>query len=149
MDSEKPIQNETSPHADGESNKQPDKTKPDISTASTISKSPPTKPHYEITCKQEKHWWDKVKPFVEMLGIALLAIYTGFTIKMYYANRDAAEAAKSAAGAAGRSADEAKNANDFARDALVRVQRALIVVNHVPDMQTTNDRGQQSMWFNF
>jgi hypothetical protein len=28
-------------------------------------------------------------------------------------------------------------------------KRALIVVNPVPEIQTTNDSGQQSMWFNF
>jgi hypothetical protein len=46
--------------------------------------------------KPERHWWDKVKPFVEIIGVALLAIYTGYTIKMYSANRDAADAAQSA-----------------------------------------------------
>lgn len=46
--------------------------------------------------KPEKHWWDKVKPFVEIVGIVLLAIYTDYTIKMYGANRDAADAAQRA-----------------------------------------------------
>jgi hypothetical protein len=42
-------------------------------------------------------WWDKSKPFVEIAGIVLLAVYTFFTIRMYYANKEAADAANSAA----------------------------------------------------
>jgi hypothetical protein len=34
---------------------------------------------------------DKFKPFVELVGVALLAIYTAYTIKMYRANKQAAE----------------------------------------------------------
>ena len=48
----------------------------------------------------KKSWWDKTKPFVELGGILLLALYTGFTVAMYFANRDAANAAKSSASAA-------------------------------------------------
>jgi hypothetical protein len=43
--------------------------------------------------KQEKNWWDKWKPFVEMSGAILLAVYARYTIKIYKANRDAANAA--------------------------------------------------------
>lgn len=45
----------------------------------------------------EKDWWEKYKRYLEISGVVLLAIYTGFTIRMYYANRDAANAATSAA----------------------------------------------------
>ena len=61
------------------------------------SPPPPTNIRYEIICKTEKDRWDKIKPFVEVLGIALLAIYTAFTIKMYHANKMAADAARDAA----------------------------------------------------
>ena len=55
-------------------------------------------PYYcAITCEKEKSWWDKVKPIVELAGVILLAIYTLYTIKMYCANKEAADAAKSAA----------------------------------------------------
>jgi hypothetical protein len=74
--------------------------------------SPPTPPHWEIICKTEKNWWDKRKPFVEIGGVVLLAAYTCFTILMYFANKKAADAAKTAAdaavmrvGIAGRSLD--------------------------------------------
>lgn len=52
---------------------------------------------YGMSRKAERHWWDKIKPFVEIFGIFLLAIYTAYTIKMYCANQKAADAAKSAA----------------------------------------------------
>jgi hypothetical protein len=45
-------------------------------------------------------WWDQMKPFVELGGIVLLTLYTGFTVAMYFANRDAANAANSSASAA-------------------------------------------------
>jgi|SRR5271165_3466522 len=44
----------------------------------------------------ERNWWDKWKPIVEISGVVLLAIYTSFTIPMYFANKKAADAAKSA-----------------------------------------------------
>ncbi|HUE54896.1 MAG TPA: hypothetical protein VMO76_03625, partial [Candidatus Udaeobacter sp.] len=47
--------------------------------------------------KTEKHWWDTFKPYVEIFGVILLGVYTGFTIAMYCANRDAANAATKAA----------------------------------------------------
>ncbi|HEU0046430.1 MAG TPA: hypothetical protein VFQ43_02345 [Nitrososphaera sp.] len=72
-------------------------SEPPIPSTPTEPKSQPTSAHYQITCKTEKNWWDKTKPFVECAGAILLAIYTGYTIKMYDANRRAAEAAESAA----------------------------------------------------
>jgi hypothetical protein len=51
----------------------------------------------QTTPALNQHWWDRAKPYVEILGVALLAVYTAFTIRMYYANRDAANAATSAA----------------------------------------------------
>lgn len=44
---------------------------------------------------------------------------------------------------------ESGKANDFARDALVRVQRAFITIDTVPEMQTSLNNGVQSMWFAF
>ena len=62
-----------------------------------MSPAPLTKAHCEITCKTEKDFWDHVKTGAEIIGIVLLAVYTGYTIKMYCANKKAADAAKSAA----------------------------------------------------
>ncbi len=58
--------------------------------------------HCHYTCEGHKGRWDKVKPWVEAFGVALLFVYTFYTIKMYCANRDAANAATSAANTASR-----------------------------------------------
>jgi len=80
----------------------------------------PPKAHCQITCKTEKDWWDKAKPFVELAGVVLLAIYTGYTIKMYCANKEAADAAR-------RSADTAS-------EALVRSNRPWLAVYGDPQV---------------
>ena len=79
--------------------------------------------------QEKKDAWDKFKEGVEVLGIATLVVYTIYTIKMYRANKEAADAAKSAA--------------DTAREALVSVQRAFIyfstainIQGDVPDPKT-------------
>jgi RNase H-fold protein (predicted Holliday junction resolvase) len=90
-------ENNQAPDAGGESDVQASNTKPNVPPTPSLPTLPPTKPHREITCKTEKDWWDKWKPFVEMAGIVILSLYTGYTIKMYYANKEAADAAKLAA----------------------------------------------------
>jgi len=50
----------------------------------------------------EKDRWDRFKPFLEIAGVVILGIYTTFTIKMYRANKESADAAKSAADTAAR-----------------------------------------------
>ena len=94
---------------------------------------PPTPPHWEIICKAEKNWWDERKPFVEIGGVVLLAVYTCFTILMYFANKTAANAAKTAAGAAvmqvgiaGRSLDAAIQQFHLEQRAWVSVPRFIL-----------------------
>lgn len=67
----------------------------------------------------EKDWWEKYKRYVEISGVVLLAIYTGFTIKMYYANRDAANAATIAA-------KTAKDTLDSSNQSFRQEQRAYV-----------------------
>ena len=99
MDSEsEPVRdNNPTPHAQGEADNQTDQTRPDMPRAASIPPAPPAKAHCEITCKTEKDCWDHVKTGAELLGIVLLAVYTAYTIKMYCANKKAAEAAKQSA----------------------------------------------------
>jgi hypothetical protein len=99
LPSEPVSEQQTGQHAAGEPANEPDQThppKPHVSTSgeSDNQKSPY---HCKVTCRIEKNWWDKTKPFVEVAGIVLLAIYTFYTIKMYCSNKKAAEAAESAA----------------------------------------------------
>jgi hypothetical protein len=87
---DKPAPNE-------KSNDQADQPNPHMPITFGMLAPPPSKTHYEITCKPEKSKLDKLKDVAEIVGICLLAIYTFYTIKMYHANRTAADAAKSAA----------------------------------------------------
>jgi hypothetical protein len=66
-------ENNPAPDASTKADHQPSNTDPKI--------------HYQITCTQKQTWWDKWKPFVEMVGIILLAVYTGFTIKQVHVSQ--------------------------------------------------------------
>jgi hypothetical protein len=66
------------------------------------------------TSRTEKDWWDELKPFAEIVGILLLAVYTFYTIKMYRANKKSADAAASAADTATKTL--AKSIDDFRID---------------------------------
>jgi Ca2+/Na+ antiporter len=78
---------------DPEPTKKPNHSEPSIPSTSAKPEPQPT------------HWWDKAKPYVECSGVLLLAIYTIYTIKMYHANQQAANAAETAAKAAKDSVD--------------------------------------------
>lgn len=79
------------------------------------------------SCRTEKDWWDKVKPYAEIVGILLLALYTFYTIKMYHASKMSADAAASAADTATKAL--AKSIDDFRID-----ERAWIEIEQVkPD----------------
>ena len=79
---------------------------------------PSTVPQYEVTCTLEKDRWDKFKPFLEIAGVLILSVYTFYTIKMYSANKRAADAATDAAIAA-------KTAAIAASDQVTLMQRQL------------------------
>lgn len=46
--------------------------------------------------KETRSWWERVRPFVEVAGVVLLAIYTFYTIKIYNVTRKALIATSSA-----------------------------------------------------
>ena len=111
-------ENQSVPDATGRPAEQPATAQPEAEVAAVPlppygQKAPY---HCEITYKQEKDWWDEIKPFIEIAGIILLAVYTGYTIKMYCANKKSANAATDAA--------------KTARDALVQSQRPWIKIKH-------------------
>lgn len=73
---------------------------------STGAKSSTTKISPTLSQSEgDPKWWRRAKPFVEIAGVLLLAIYTCYTIKMYGANEKAADAAKESADAAHLSAE--------------------------------------------
>jgi hypothetical protein len=74
--------------------------------------------------KPERNWWDKAKPFVEIAGILLLAVYTGFTVGMYFANREAADAAKSAADTASATLGQIQQQTALTKQQLASIKGA-------------------------
>lgn len=82
------------PDAKRESDVQTTDPQPAVPPAPCAPQLPPSHHQYEITCKPEKDWWDKYKKFVEIAGVVILGVYTGYTIKIYGANHDAAVAAQ-------------------------------------------------------
>jgi|GEM_PF-3941218 len=107
-DTEPVRENNPTPDAGSESNTQQRYTNPNVPPASNVPTFPPTETHYTITCKPEKDWWDKTKIILEIFGVVFLAIYTAYTIKMYCANKKAADAAQSAAKTAKETLDSTR-----------------------------------------
>ena len=108
-DSEPVRENNQAPNTEGKTNKQPDHA--EIPVQPITAPKPerqPAKYHCEITCKTEKNWWSKTKPYVEIAGVLLLAVYTAYTIKIFCATKRATEATGIAATAAKNAADAAK-----------------------------------------
>lgn len=147
-ESEPIRENDQTPDAARKADEQPQKADPPIPDipAPIQANGQKTPHHCEITYKKEKDWWDKTKPYVEIAGLLFLAVYTGYTIKMYHANRKAANAAESAANTAALTLDEnnrqfqntleqmkaqtgaQQGAVDVARDTLEITQRAYLIL---------------------
>jgi len=118
--------NEPAQDASGEPDQQSQEPKPELPSVSAKPKPEPAEAHDQITCKTEKNWWDKAKPFVEISGIALLALYTGFTVGSYCQ-------IKKQTPRIAESADAAKKAADTA----YAVQRPWVGVSDAPTYKTT------------
>ena len=80
-------ENNPPPNTSGKSKAQTTNGNPNIPQTPSISPAPPTKCHYEINDNKKKYWWDKLKPFVEIGGVILLAVYTGYTIKQVHVSQ--------------------------------------------------------------
>lgn len=118
-DSETMSQDQPTPNRENEPSAHRNEAESRIAPRVTAPGLEPQKCHYEITCEAKKNWWEKAMPLVEMVGVILLGIYTAYTIKMYCANKEAADAAQTAAKAANLSAATEKSA-------LEDVQRAFV-----------------------
>jgi hypothetical protein len=73
-----------------------------------VSLPPAIPAYYEAEQRERpiKNKRERIKRTVEYFGVALLAIYTAFTVGMYCANKKAADAAKRAADATSRQIDD-------------------------------------------
>jgi len=108
MDSNPSKEDNPEKDSSDEADAQTTQTNPNIPRGLSVSTPPPAKARQQITYKIEKTGWEKFKDAVEMIGIAVLIVYTIFTIKMYFVNKKAAQAAEDAATAASRAVDMAK-----------------------------------------
>lgn len=97
MPSENPNEQKSANHTDPKPSDKGDPAPEFPPPASIPPVEVPPAPHgYQITCKTEKDWRDKVKFWAELFGLALLLAYTIFTALMYRANKEAADAASQA-----------------------------------------------------
>jgi hypothetical protein len=101
-ESEPIRENNPTPNAERKPDTQQAQSEIDVSRTLGVPSPPPAKTHCAITCKTEKDSWDHAKTGAEIVGIVLLAVYTGYTIKMYQVNKESADAAKSASDTAAR-----------------------------------------------
>lgn len=118
-------ENEHASHAANETNQSFKESESKIIVASSGTNREPPVAQDNIAHNPEKSWWDKTKPWVELIGISLLAVYTGFTIAMYFANKKAADAAATAAKIAQEQAE-------LTRQQLRGTQAALLQVEILP-----------------
>jgi len=111
---------------------QPDQSQAQMIPTSREPEPEPSETHYEITCKTEKNWWDKAKPFVEILGVGLLALYTGFTIATFWQiKKQTPEIAKSA-DAAKTASETTKNSFDMEKRRAEDTEEAVCTVQGEP-----------------
>jgi hypothetical protein len=124
MGSEKPIaQDSPTPNIGRESDVQANHPNPRIPRSASPSELPPSHAQYKIACQTKKDWWDNHKRWAELFGVLLLAVYTLYTIRMFYANRDAANAATSAAHTADATLKEIKQGGTDTHDLAVAAKQ--------------------------
>jgi len=66
----------------------------ETTTTALATNLPLTPSYYGLASESEKDWWDKTISGLQIVGVVLLAVYTCYTIKMYHANKRAADAAR-------------------------------------------------------
>jgi hypothetical protein len=91
------LKNQDSIGGQNQAAQQPEKPQTQIAHSHAELKPPPPEPECKHPCKEKKHWLDYVTFGLELLGLIVLCIYAAYTIKIYCANKKAADAAKSAA----------------------------------------------------
>ncbi len=108
------CENQNAPHGNGESEKKADNPTQQVPPAVAKSEVPLSHSKCCDPHKKKRDWFDYGKGVLEIAGLVVLCVYAAYTIKIYCANKKAADAAKSSA--------------DTAHDALVRSSRPWIGV---------------------
>jgi hypothetical protein len=128
-DSEPIGQNNQRPDAERTADVQTRDGDPNVASTSGSSSPPPTEARHNTTRQKENTWWDKAKPYAEILGLLALIVYTGYTIKMYYANKRAADAAHDSAVAAQTAANVASDTLNNQKKNFQIEQRPYVVID--------------------
>lgn len=79
---------DTGPTDGGKTDVEEQDPKPNESLGSSPPQDWPLNGEDGHRAEPPKNWWDKAKPFVEIAGVVLLAIYTTFTVSLFYQNRN-------------------------------------------------------------
>lgn len=75
------------PQGSEETNRGKDSAKPQDSARPTTTKDAPTCCKCNDAQSAKKHWWDKLKPYAEAIGVLVLATYGLYTVKFFYQSR--------------------------------------------------------------
>ena len=90
-----------------------------VHPATTKSEVPPTICQCQRSLHEKKHWIDYATVILELVGLSILCVYAGYTIKIYYANKEAADAATLATNTAVRQLELTERPWVFVKDARV------------------------------
>jgi hypothetical protein len=115
-------ENQNPPSSQEKPTHQTSETTAQIGQTATELQPPPSDSKREDTRETTKHWLDYVTFGLELLGLIVLCVYAGYTIKISLANEKAANAAKDAAIAAKQSADTAAHQLELAERPWVDAQ---------------------------
>jgi hypothetical protein len=94
-------ENQNAPHVAHRPSEKPEDAKPN-GVGPSLAQSHPAEAQQGSAGTPQRDWWDDYKRWVELAGVILLAVYTGFTIAMYFANKRSADAATHTAAIAAR-----------------------------------------------
>jgi Ca2+/Na+ antiporter len=97
LDSEPTPKDEPPQDTEADAQRQTDASDQQISLAAAKLEVPP--PESQCCCSnhKQKHWIDYLTAFLELVGLVVLCLYAAYTIKIYYANQQAADSAKKTA----------------------------------------------------
>jgi hypothetical protein len=115
-------------------NEQSGSPKPEVPPSATKLDIPPSPSRCENSHAKKKHWVDYATFILELLGLIALCVYAAYTIGIYHANKEAANAASSAANAATFAAKAAQDQVALMKQQFVGTQAAVVRVADFPSI---------------
>jgi hypothetical protein len=86
-------ENQETPNADREPKHDADSPIDQVSGAGAEPEPPIAQSKGNKTSNKERDWFDYTKGVLEIIGLAVLCVYTAYTVKIFRANKSAADAA--------------------------------------------------------